>query len=185
MPTEIRKTAPCDLPAVMSLFDRARSTMAALGIDQWQNGYPFRADIERDIAAGESYVVEKDGAIVATFMLMERPEPSYATIEGAWRNAPECPYAAVHRITVSPEHRLSRQSEATEKPLSALIMDFAKEKAKADGFTGGIRIDTHEGNIPMRRMLEKQGFVYCGVIRLHCPGQAEDGHARVAYQYLP
>ncbi len=185
MSVEIRKTAVSDLPAVMRLFEQARSTMATLGIDQWQNGYPFRADIERDIAAGESYVVVKDGEIVATFMLMERPEPSYASIEGAWRNAPEKPYAAVHRVTVSPDCRSSRKSETTGKPLSAVIMDFVKEKTKADGFTGGIRIDTHKGNIPMRKMLEKQDFVYCGVICLKCPGQAEDGHERVAYQYLP
>lgn len=31
----------------------------------------------------------------------------------------------------------------------------------------------------MRKMLEKQGFVYCGVIWL------ESGAERVAYQYLP
>ena len=58
-------------------------------------------------------------------------------------------------------------------------MDFVKAKAAADGFSGGIRVDTHEGNIPMRKMLEKQGFVYCGVIHL------ADGSPRVAYQYLP
>ncbi len=181
----VRKTSLIDLAEVMQLFAQARETMATLGIDQWQNGYPFEEDIRRDIEAGESYVVVLDGHIAGTFMLMERPEASYENIEGAWRNDPEQPYAAIHRITVAPAFRASHRTGTHKMSLTAEIMSFAKQKTLADGFTGGIRIDTHEGNIPMRKMLEKQGFEYCGVIYLKCPGQAEDGHARVAYQYLP
>ena len=49
MITEIRKTAYADIPAVMTLFDKARQTMAALGIDQWQDGYPFESNIRADV----------------------------------------------------------------------------------------------------------------------------------------
>ena len=41
-----------------------------------------------------------------------------------------------------------------------------------------VRVDTHEGNIPMRKMLEKNGFEYCGTIHLL------DGQPRVAYEKL-
>ncbi len=177
MKTEIRHTQTADIPYVMALFEKARQTMAALGIDQWQNGYPFINNVEEDIAAGESYVVVQDEKIIATFVFMERDEPTYAVIDGAWRSA--SPYAAIHRITVSPDVRRSAQKEGGAKSISTEIMDFVKAKAAADGFSGGIRVDTHEGNIPMRKMLEKQGFVYCGVIHL------ADGSPRVAYQYLP
>ena len=40
-----------------------------------------------------------------------------------------------------------------------------------------VRIDTHEDNAPMKYVLEKLGFEYCGVIYL------EDGDARDAYHY--
>ena len=158
MITEIRKTAYADIPAVMTLFDKARQTMAALGIDQWQDGYPFESNIRADVSHGESYVVLCDGHIAATFMCMTR---------------------TVHRITVSPDARRSAHSADGGKSISAEIMDFVKAKAARENLTGGIRIDTHTGNVPMRKMLEKQGFVYCGVIWL------ESGAERVAYQYLP
>ena len=40
-----------------------------------------------------------------------------------------------------------------------------------------LRMDTHRDNAPMQRALAKNGFVYCGVIRLR-----SDGSQRLAYQ---
>ena len=100
MKTEIRKTETADIPEVMALFDRARKTMATLGIDQWQDGYPYVSNVETDVSLGESYVVTRNGGIIATFVFMEREEPTYKTIDGAWRS--DKPYADIHRITVSP-----------------------------------------------------------------------------------
>lgn len=97
MKTEIRKTETADIPEVMALFDRARKTMATLGIDQWQDGYPYVSNVETDVSLGESYVVTRNGGIIATFVFMEREEPTYKTIDGAWRS--DKPYAAIHRIT--------------------------------------------------------------------------------------
>ena len=42
---EIRRTRKEDIDAIMPIFDEARTTIATLGIDQWQNGYPSRAVI--------------------------------------------------------------------------------------------------------------------------------------------
>ena len=39
-----------------------------------------------------------------------------------------------------------------------------------------IRVDTHEANLPMQRLLEKNGFVKCGKI------QVADGTERIAFQ---
>ena len=38
------------------------------------------------------------------------------------------------------------------------------------------QIDTHKDNIPMQRVLLRNGFVYCGIIHL------ENGDERIAYQ---
>jgi hypothetical protein len=56
-------------------------------------------------------------------------------------------------------------------------MDHAAQYAQMRG-KASLRIDTHQGNIVMRRMLEKQGFTYCGVI--HLPS----GAPRVAYERI-
>ena len=56
-------------------------------------------------------------------------------------------------------------------------MTYACDTARDLGMDS-VRIDTHEGNVVMRRMLEKNGFVHCGTIYLM------NGDARVAYEKL-
>ena len=175
---EIRKSKMKDLDKIMPLFDLARATMKTLGIDQWQDGYPYRENIEEDIKNEESYVVTDGDEIIATFMLMKRNEPTYNTVYGGkWLDDGE-KYATVHRITVTPQKREWADGNTCQKPVSRVIMDYAKAYAKENGLTAGVKIDTHEGNIAMRRMLEKNGFVHCGVILL------ESGAERVCYQYM-
>lgn len=41
-----------------------------------------------------------------------------------------------------------------------------------------IKVDTHEDNRSMQRFLQKNGFVYCGVIYL------QDGSKRLAFEKL-
>lgn len=172
---QIRPTTPADLSAVMAIIEEARRTIAALGIDQWQNGSPDRATMEADIALGQGRVVVLDGHIVGTFALIFDGEPTYGVIEqGAWsqpdRNeAGAWDYLAIHRVAVSVASRGSGVSTA--------IIRYAEETARARG-RSALRIDTHEGNVVMRRMLEKHGFVYRGVIRL------ENGDPRVAYERI-
>ena len=173
---EIRKSKMSDLDKIMPLFDLARATMKTLGIDQWQDGYPYRENIEEDIKNEESYVVTDAGEIIATFMLMKRNEPTYDVIyHGKWLDTGE-KYATVHRITVTPAKR-EKSANTSGKPVSKIIMDYAKNFAIENGLSAGVKIDTHEGNIAMRKMLEKNGFVHCGTILL------ANGHERVAYQY--
>lgn len=170
----IRATTPKDIDAVMAIIEEARSTIAALGIDQWQNGSPNRAMITQDMALGQGRVVVADsGEIVGTFALIYDGEPTYDIIEGGkWltpdHNSPEdFSYIAIHRVAVSVAHRGSGVSTA--------IMGYAEEFARILGKTS-LRIDTHRGNVVMRRMLEKHGFVHCGTIYL------QNGDERVAYE---
>lgn len=165
----IRHTTPNDLIALDALFAEARGTIAALGIDQWQNGYPSRDVIAEDISLGRSYAVtDGDGGLVATFVLMER-EPTYDRIEGgSWLTGDTArDYLAMHRVAVAVSHR--------GQGIPDEIVRFATARAKEQG-RRSIRIDTHEGNAVMRRMLEKRGFLHCGTIYL------TDGAPRVAYE---
>ena len=166
---EIRMTKKEDIDAIMPIFDEARATIAALGIDQWQNGYPSREVIEKDFSKAQSYCVIKDGEIAGTFALIDDGEPTYDEIfDGKWLTGDEKDhYFAIHRVAISVKSRGSG--------ISTQIIDFCAEKAREDGKIS-LRIDTHRGNVVMRRMLEKNGFVYCGVIYL------SDGDERVAYE---
>ena len=168
---EIRRTRKEDIDAIMPIFDEARTTIATLGIDQWQNGYPSRAVIEADAQKSQSYCVATDGEIAGTFALIDDGEPTYDEIfEGKWLtgNGKEH-YFAIHRVAISVKSRGSG--------VSAEIIDFCTAMARKAGKIS-LRIDTHRGNVVMRRMLEKNGFIYCGIIYL------ADGDERVAYEKL-
>ena len=166
---EIRRTARGDIAAIMPIFDEARATIATLGIDQWQNGYPSKNVIEKDFEKSQSYCVLRDGEIVGTFALIDDGEPTYDEIfEGEWLTGDgKNNYFAIHRVAISVKSRGSG--------ISMKIIDFCADKARENGKIS-LRIDTHKGNVVMRKMLEKNGFTHCGVIYL------ADGAERVAYE---
>ena len=166
----IRKSTKSDISDLMPIFDEARKTIAALGIDQWQNGYPSEGVILADIEKSQSYLCEIDGKICGTFAIIDDGEPTYNEIyDGEWLTANSKDYIAIHRVAIAVSSRGSG--------LSGRIIGYATEFAKEKG-RKSLRIDTHRGNAVMRRMLEKNGFSYCGIIYL------ENGDERVAYEKI-
>ncbi len=57
------------------------------------------------------------------------------------------------------------------KDLGSFVIDWAYQKC------GHLRIDTHEDNVVMQKMLEKNGFEKCGIIYVY-----EDHYPRLAYE---
>ena len=149
-----RPAEPRDLEAINSLIAHARAAIASLGIDQWQDGYPEPELIAADIRSGIGRVFEVDGCIAAYMVPLADPEPVYDSIDGAWINT-DVPYLTVHRMAIDDAYRgtgLSRQ-------MFAWAECYAREKNLAS-----VRVDTHRGNVRMRRLLEKCSFGYCGEV---------------------
>ncbi len=167
---KIRITKTSDLDSLMPIFDEARQTIAALGIDQWQKGYPSRAVVEEDIALGQSFCVADGERVVATFAVLLNGEPTYDRIfDGAWLTGDGRDYLAIHRVAIAVAMR--------GQGIAPMIIEHIADRARAMG-RQSLRIDTHRGNVVMRRMLEKNGFVHCGIIFL------ENGDERVAYEKI-
>ena len=59
----------------------------------------------------------------------------------------------------------------TEKGTASLCIEWCLKESGGD-----LRIDTHRDNIPMQKLLEKNGFVQCGIIHL------SNGDERIAYE---
>ncbi len=155
----IRKTEMKDIDSAELIYAEARKYMAAEGNpDQWQNGYPSRADILSDMAEGASYVCEDSGEVVAVFYYKEGIDADYNEIEGSWLNS--LPYAVIHRIAVK-YHRRG-------------IVKFCFDECFK--LCPNLKIDTHKDNLPMQSALKKAGFRYCGIIYLS--GDKE----RIAFQ---
>lgn len=164
----IKKATLRDTDDIMVVIEEARESIGRLGIDQWQYGYPNREVVLRDIEAGISYVVrDRDsGALCGTFVAIDSGDPTYDRIfEGAWLT--EGPYIALHRFCVA--------KDARGKGVSDCIIEYLKKYCAGHGIAS-LRIDTHHGNYPMIRMLERTGFTRCGVVYL------KNGEHRVAYE---
>lgn len=158
--TLIRKAKPEDLPRILEIYAYARQFMRDNGNPtQWGDGAPAESTLNRDIAAGQLYVLEQNG-LHAVFALIPGNDPTYAEIEGAWLS--QSPYATLHRV-------------AGDGMLHG-IFDSAVAFAKTQ--YPHLRIDTHRDNQIMQHVITKNGFVYCGVIN------TEDGTPRLAYELV-
>ncbi len=161
MGMRIRKAVETDFPVILALYDEARNFMHSHGNPrQWNGGYPSESLLRDDLAGGRLYVVTDDESILGVFVFFVGMEPTYARIvAGAWPD--DKPYGVVHRIA-------SRQG-------SHGVGTFALEWAWRESGRH-LRIDTHKDNLPMRRLVAKQGFRYCGIVFM------EDGTERMAFQ---
>lgn len=162
------KSKESDLSEIMRIIQSAQDYFKSQGINQWQNGYPNENSILADIQNGNSYVLKEGEIILGTMALIFGIEKTYETIhEGQWHNDDD--YAVIHRVAVSPLYK--------GKGISWDLMRQA-EMACLELGVKTIRVDTHEINEPMKGLLKKLEYKYCGIIYLL------DGQKRVAYDKI-
>lgn len=161
MKPTIRPATFTDLDRLMEIFEAARRFMESTGNpNQWINGYPQRALIAEEISQEHCYVCQnEEGKTIGTFCFVPSPDPNYACIEdGAWLN--DAPYHVIHRLA----------SDGSEKGIFKACIDWC---ALQDT---NLRADTHADNKVMQHLLEKNGFIRCGIIYV------SNGTPRIAYQ---
>ena len=154
-----RKTTVSDFPSIFRIYEQSVSFMKEEGNPtQWNDLETLKNHVGDDVNKGISYVLLDEGEIQAVFTLLETPDPTYQTIEGKWMD--DSSYFTIHRIAVKEHNR----------GYASACFHYAYLQNRH------IRIDTHEKNLPMRKLLEKEGFTYCGKIVV------EDGNVRLAYE---
>ncbi|ALB45760.1 MULTISPECIES: GNAT family N-acetyltransferase [Clostridium] len=165
---EFRKAFETDINDIMNIIKQAQSYFKEQGINQWQNNYPNSETIRNDIANKHSYILLKDNNIVATAAVSFDGEKTYDSIyEGEWITNSQ--YAVIHRIAVDNTYK--------GLGLSSKIIKNVEELCLSKG-VHSIKIDTHEENISMQKLLKKNKFQYCGIIYL------EDGNKRIAFERI-
>lgn len=159
----IRKSTYQDIEVLLAIFSYAREQMALDGNPtQWVEGYPQRAQVEKDIEQGVSYIIidEVSDEVCGTFVFIVGEDPTYTYIEeGEWVNT-SLPYGTIHRIaSTGVQHGI-----------------FEKVLAWCTHRCANIRIDTHQANQKMIHLIDKAGFHRCGIIYTH------NGTKRIAFQ---
>lgn len=170
---QIRVATLADLDAIMQIIEQARLSLHEVGTDQWQYGYPNKAVLAADIHGLQCFVAESDGVIAGLAVLKPGPEKAYEYITGpGWLLDSAKPYLVVHRLAVATNNR--------QRGIASQLVRFAEAMAEQEN-RSSVRIDTHRGNQPMQRFLEKNGYVYCGLVDL---GAGPGDSIRLAYEKL-
>lgn len=158
----IRLATEGDLDTIMHIFEMAKAFMRKCGNkSQWDDGYPQRGLMTKEIKSGHCYVCCKtDGKAVATFCLIKEPDATYSEIyDGQWLD--DEPYYVIHRLA----------SDGSVKGAGRFCLEWCLKKHSS------LRVDTHADNLPMQRLALRCGFAKCGRIRL------DDGSWRIAFQH--
>ena len=182
---KIRQATYEDMEALMEIFVAAKQIMRASGnLQQWNDGYPSREVVLRDIEAGHCYVMceicdagqvgeagEAGQAgdaehIIGTMALIPGPDPTYSYIEGEWPG--DEPYYVIHRIaTAAPGRNVARTMfDWAFEHIGMTTGSLPSSASQSCGGFSTIRIDTHRDNCIMKHILTKYGFKMCGVIYL-------------------
>ena len=159
---EWRPAVETDLVDIMKIVSDARRSLASLGVDQWQGDYPTAEIFAADIASGNCRILSHGGETAAFFVLAAGPEESYAGLtDGKWHL--DGPYMVAHRAAVAAKYRGSGISDR--------LLEAIDDAARAAGVKS-VRTDTHRGNVPMKKLLDKHGYRYRGNLIIDCePGR--------------
>lgn len=150
---QIRKANRADFSQIWDIILFAKEERRRQGSLQWQDGYPNEMTIRNDIENGYGNVIESKGKLLGYFAVIFDKEPAYEAIEGKWLTQGE--YVVIHRIAVA--------EEAKGKGLGRRILQEVEEMSLQNNVFS-VRIDTNFDNIPMLRIIETSGYLYCGEV---------------------
>ena len=126
----IRKAEKQDLDDIMQVYKSCVDGMIAIGIDQWDETYPNRNIIKKDLEIGDYYVGLVDNEIVAGIKIDSVQDPTYLSIE--W---------ADNTNNFMVVHRLCSKTKVWNQGVGKKMMEFAERLAKKNNCVS-IRLDT-------------------------------------------
>ena len=152
----IRKATSVDIPAISTISERIHNAEAAGRLSTgWLRGvYPTEATARAALAAGDLFVLESEGRIVAAARINRIQVPDYAYVN--WRYAARDDQVMVlHTLTVDPIQSGQGYGRA--------FLAFYEEYALQNGCPV-LRIDTNAKNAEARAMYARHGYIESGVI---------------------
>lgn len=148
----IRKGTINDKNAVLKIYEDAKAFIRSYNSPQWQAGYPNLETFENDLKHQRLHVCELDGKVVACASFHNYDMGYDEIFDGKWLTNGK--YIAVHTIAILKDYH----GQGISEQFFRYVFDNYD--------TNSIRIDTHELNQPMIKMLTRVGFQYCGIVFL-------------------
>ena len=152
----------------MLLINQGINYFKKANIDQWQNNYPNELIIKNDIFSKYAYVLEENNQILGYCLISNEKDSNYDNVfAGQWLSNDN--YLVIHRLVISNEFKGMN--------LGSKIIEFTKTLA-LNMQIYSIKVDTHDDNLSMIKLLTKNNFSYIGIIKI------EDQSLRNAYEYV-
>ncbi len=174
MSYQVRKAEFKDILGIVSVIDDAKELFRSNHSTQWQDtdGYPNANTFIKDLEQNEVLVCTDENKIIGVLVVSFQEEESYKDIvQGQWLNNNR--YAVIHRLAVKKEYY--------HQGVAKKLLDKAEYVILEKGIYD-IKVDTHEQNTSMQRLLESYDYIYVGVIYLLRPDVLEK--KRLAYHKM-
>lgn len=153
---EFRLAKSDDKSQLDKIYEDGSKKLKSEGINQWQGvDKPNTYNLENLINDKVIYVLEDDNKIVSTALIFNYDEDYENNLDGIWNL--DGSYISIHRVGTISNKR--------NKGYGRKILEFCEEYARENNFKS-IRIDTHEDNKSMQRLLKSLGYNNCGIVYL-------------------
>lgn len=156
------------LDTIKKLTETCALNMIAQDILQWNEHYPSRERLEKDIESEELYVLTITNKIIGIVVLSEVMDEEYKDVK--WLTSGEN-HLYIHRLAVDPKFSGLGYGQR--------LMDFAEDYARKHKYQS-VRLDTFSKNKRNQKFYEKRGYLQLEDI--YFPKQSE--HPFHCYELL-
>lgn len=164
----VRKAVKEDLNGFLKIYREARDKFKKEGTFQWKDGYPNEEIFYDDLHNNHLVCAVCDGALCGIMTIQESLDYNYEDCDTVkWLNGDK--YICIHRIAVS--------KDFLKMGVGSKLIEYAVNYSR-NCKVNNIKVDTHEKNYDMKKLIGKFGFVYCGVILLHEKNELRDAYQR-------
>lgn len=155
----IRKAKLAEIPEILELTRACGKEMESRGIFQWNEHYPSRIILEKDVDRGELYLLENSTGLLGIIALTTIMDAEYKSVQWLTPNGANL---YVHRLAVNPKFQGLGYAQR--------LMDFAEAVAREGNFIS-IRLDTFSQNPRNQKFYEQRGYSRLG--NVYFPKQSE------------
>ena len=155
----IKKAIILDLNDLLEITKSCAKHMIDNEIYQWNELYPSKEVLQKDIALQQLWKLEIDDKIIGLVVLTDIEDAEYKGVKWLTKNHQNL---YIHRLAVHPEFQ--------SKGYAQKFMDFAENYAQKNNFIS-IRLDTFSQNKRNQQFYKQQNYKQLGSI--YFPKQSE------------
>lgn len=152
----IRKGTAADIPQIVATYghihDGEEAGRTNIG---WLRGiYPTEETVRAALAADDLFVMEVDGAVVASARINKEQVPVYAQVPWRYQDVPEEQVMVLHTLVVEPA--------CAGRGYGTAFVRFYEDYARQNGCPY-LRMDTNARNSAARRLYAGLGYWEAGI----------------------